>query len=190
MSSNVGARMGGQDCMTCSATSAERSQEGQERVISDDTSELPLYGSQCLARLRLVDEVYGEVDVGRLKACVTEPEGHGGEINAGRSQLQSRGRPHDRRRHLLGTKAGAHHGRLVHGSLEEGIDPIACAGSSPGIGQSGSSACAVQRRTPRVSGATGVRPEGHRALRAALALEVEAGCGATADVIAVHGGHV
>jgi len=33
--------------------------------------------------------------------------------------------PHDMRRNLLGTKAGARHGRLVHGSLEEVIDPIA-----------------------------------------------------------------
>ena len=83
MSSKVGERMGGQDFMIFSSTSSERSQEGKERVISDETRELPRYGSQFLERLLCVDAVYFEVDVGRLKAFVTSPEGHGGDINSG-----------------------------------------------------------------------------------------------------------
>jgi len=111
--------------MTVSSTSSERRQAGTERVISDATRALPLYGSQFLERRLVVDAVYFEVDVGRLKAFVTSPEGHGGAINAGLSPMQSRGRPHDRRRNLLGTKAGAHHGSLLHGSLEAVSDTIA-----------------------------------------------------------------
>jgi len=47
-----------------------------------------------------------QLKTSRSKAFVTSPEGHGGAINAGLSPMQSRGRPHDRRRNLLGTRLG------------------------------------------------------------------------------------
>jgi hypothetical protein len=70
MSSKVGERMNGRDFMPFSSTYSERSQEGKERVISSETSDIPLHGSQLLERLLFVRQVYFEVDMGCLNTFV------------------------------------------------------------------------------------------------------------------------